>query len=227
VREALRTGALAALAAALLPLTGCAGGASPAEEVPVADVSIHDDDGLTNGAVLSTPYTVPRVPLVDTAGHRYDLATDARRPLTLVFFGYTNCPDVCQVVLATIASALTRLDDAERAKVGMVFVTTDPARDTPGVLRSYLDRFDPGFQGLSGGLARIKRVGTALGVAIEKGQPLASGGYDVAHGTAVVGMLPGGHAPYVWTQGTSASGLADDLTDVLHGSVRRRDGAGG
>ena len=53
----------------------------------------------------------------------------ATRPLTLVFFGYTHCPDVCQVVMANIASAMTRLDPSQRSRVGMVFVTTDPVRD--------------------------------------------------------------------------------------------------
>jgi protein SCO1/2 len=123
------------------------------------------------------------------------------------------------MVMATIASSLTRLDAAHRRSVGMLFVTTDPARDTAPVLRSYLDRFDPHFTGLTGELSRIKRLGTALGVPVAKGRRLASGGYDVNHGTQVVGMLPGGRAPFVWTAGTSPSGLADDVTAILDDEV--------
>ena len=154
----MRSRALASLTAVLaLLLAGC-GGQSPGAEGPVANLSVHDDDGI-NGVVLPRPYDVPSVPLEDADGATYDLATDATKPLTLVFFGYTHCPDICQVVMANIASSLTRLDDAQKAKVQMVFVTTDPARDDVATLRSYLDRFDPSFDGLTGDLAKIVELG--------------------------------------------------------------------
>ncbi|QWZ10273.1 SCO family protein [Nocardioides panacis] len=214
----MRSRTLASMTAVLaLLLAGC-GGQSPGAEGPVADVSIHDDDGL-NGIVLPTPYRVPSVPLEDADGATYDLATDATKPLTLVFFGYTHCPDICQVVMANIASSLTRLDDAQRAKVQMVFVTTDPARDDVATLRSYLDRFDPSFDGLTGDLAKIVELGTAFDVEIAKGKKLASGGYDVAHGTQIIGLLPDHRAPFVWTQGTDPSTLADDITTILDDKV--------
>lgn len=208
----------AAVVFGLLALSGCAG-RTLTQDAPVADVSAHDGDALAHGAVLPTPYHVPSVPLTGTDGRSHDLARDAHSPLTLVFFGYTSCPDVCRLVMATIASGLTRLDASHRGRVDMAFVTTDPARDTPRVLRSYLDRYDPRFIGLTGSLRRIKRVGTAMGVPIAQGRRLASGGYDVNHGTQVVGMLPDGRAPFVWTAGTSPGGLADDLTAILDHEV--------
>ena len=199
-------------------LAGCGGQASSTPQAPVADVRIDDPDGL-NGAVLPTPYDAATVTLRDTEGAAYDLATDPRKPLTLVFFGYTHCPDICQVVMADIASALVRLDPARRAKVGMVFVTTDPARDSGPVLRTYLDRFDPEFQGLTGPLPAVVRAGAAFDVLIEKGKRLPSGGYDVGHGTQVLGLLPDATAPYVWTEGTSPTDLAADITTILDGKV--------
>jgi protein SCO1/2 len=212
-----RTAAAALLAVlALLPLAGC--GSRPADEGPVANVTMHDDDGL-NGVVLPTPYRVPDVRLDRASGGRYDLRTDANDPLTLVFFGYTNCPDICQVVMANIASSLTRLDPADRAKVAMVFVTTDPARDTGPVLRSYLSRFDRSFDGLTGDLASIVRVGRAFDVQIAKGRRLPSGGYDVEHGTQVVGVLPDGRAPFVWTEGTDPAALTADIRTILDDKV--------
>jgi protein SCO1/2 len=177
-----------------------------------------DTDGL-RGVVLPRPYRVPHASLVDTSGRRFDLAAETTKPLTLVFFGYTHCPDVCQVVMATIASALVRLDDDERSQVAMVFVTTDPARDTARVLRGYLDRFDPAFEGLTGDLPAIVRLGDALHVPIEGGRRLASGGYDVAHGTDVLGVLPDDRTPFLWRQGTDPAGLADDLTKILDDKV--------
>jgi len=202
---------------AALVLGGCGGG-GVASQSPVADVSMHDDDGL-NGAVLPRPYALPAVTLRDTGDRPYDLAARASRPLTLVFFGYTHCPDVCQVVMANIASALTRLDADQRARVSMVFVTTDPARDNAATLRSYLGRFDPSFVGLTGPLPRIVRLGRSVGVYIEKGQKLPSGGYDVTHGTQVIGVLPDGKAPFVWTEGTSPAQLAGDVTRILDDKV--------
>ncbi len=214
----MRSRALASMTAVLaLLLTGC-GGQSPGAEGPIANLSVHDDDGL-NGVVLPRPYDVPSVPLEDADGATYDLATDATKPLTLVFFGYTHCPDICQVVMANIASSLTRLDDAQKAQVQMVFVTTDPARDDVATLRSYLDRFDPSFDGLTGDLAKIVELGSAFDVEIAKGKKLASGGYDVAHGTQIIGLLPDRRAPFVWTQGTDPSTLADDITTILDDKV--------
>ncbi|HYO40170.1 MAG TPA: SCO family protein [Nocardioidaceae bacterium] len=210
--------ALAGLLLGLPAVSGCASQA-PAATGPVADVSMPaDTDGL-NGVVLPRPYRVPVTRLVDTTGAPLDLATDARKPLTLVFFGYTNCPDICQAVMAGIASALVRLDAGQRAQVDVVFVTTDPARDDEETLRAYLDRFDPSFTGATGRLDRIVRVASALAVPIEKGRRLASGGYDVTHGTQVLGLLPGGRAPFVWPESTDPAALADDITTILDDKV--------
>jgi protein SCO1/2 len=97
----------------------------------------------------------------------------------------------------------------------MLFVTTDPARDDPATLRRYLDRFDPGFEGLTGDLQRIVDVGESLGVAIEKGAKLPSGGYEVAHGTQIVAVDDRDRSPIVWTEGTSPDHLAEDLAALL------------
>ena len=210
--------ALTALAAVcVLSLAGC-GGTQQDSGGPVTNVSIQDDDGL-HGVVLPRPYAVPAVTLADAARQPYDVATDVSKPLTLVFFGYTHCPDICQLVMADIASALTRLDAGQRRQVDMLFVTTDPARDDAAALRTYLDRFDPSFAGLTGDLSTIVRLGKAFGVFIEKGEKLPSGGYDVNHGTQVVGVLPDRRAPFVWTQGTPPSDLADDISAILDDKV--------
>jgi protein SCO1/2 len=202
-------GALAILFSGLL--AGCGG-----TDGRVATVRDLDDDQRYHGAWLDRPYTVPDLALTDTAGKRYTIADDPAA-LTLVFFGYTNCPDVCQVVMSTIASAVTRLEPAERRQVQVAFVTTDPARDTRVALRGYLDRFDPRFVGLTGPLARIDALGRPLGVYIKKGQRLPSGGYEVDH-TASVTAVRDGRAPLVWTQGTSPTEMAADIHRLLQES---------
>jgi len=171
-------------------------------------------DGM-HGAVLTDPYVVPDVELTATDGEPFSLTGDTTAPVTLVFFGYTHCPDICQIVMADIASALTRLDEADRDSVEVLFVTSDPARDDPATLREYLDRFDPRFEGLTGNLATIVEAATALGVPIEKGAKMPSGGYEVTHGTQIVAIDESDRSPLVWTEGTSAALLAEDLDLLL------------
>lgn len=193
-------------------LLGACGGQQP-EGPPVAQVSVQEDG--YHGAALEDPYVASDVTLTDTHGRRYSLVADSSEPLTLVFFGYTSCPDVCSVVMADVASAMTRLEPADRRKVGMLFVTSDPARDDPATLRRYLDRFDPSFEGLTGDLDAITKAAGSLGVPIERGEKLPSGGYEVGHGAQVVAMRDDGRAPLVWTAGTSAEQMATDIARLL------------
>ncbi len=200
-----------ALAATLLAavITGCGGGTEP-----VATIRDGDDDGL-HGALLVEQYVVPDLPLSDTDGQPFSLVTDTDKPLTLVFFGYTHCPDICPLTMANVASAVARLTDQQRAQLDVVVVTTDPARDDEPTLRAWLDRFDPDFIGLTGPLPRITKIGDAMGVAIEKGRKLPSGGYEVEHGTPLVAVDSRDRSPVVWTQGFSPADLAEDLAALL------------
>jgi protein SCO1/2 len=199
----------AVLAVVVLALSGCGASRDPD---PVAGLTGSDDHGF-HGAYLDTPYVVPDLSLTDTSGKPYSLAA-APAPLKVVFFGYTKCPDVCQVVMSTIASAVTRLDAAQRDRVQVVFVTTDPARDTGAVLRAYLDRLDPAFVGLTGDLRRIIDLAEPLKVFIEQGAKLPSGGYDVTHTTEVFGVS-GNQARVAWGQDTSPSAMAADIIKLL------------
>jgi protein SCO1/2 len=198
----------ALLAVAALALTGCGGAA---DDPPVSVVS--SDNGDYHGTHLDDPYVVPDVTLSDDDGAPYSLAKDPA-PLKVVFFGYTNCPDICQAVMSTIASAVTRLDADQRNQVRVVFVTTDPARDTGPALRSYLARFDPDFTGVTGDLQQIIALGDPLKVYVDKGQKLPSGGYEVDHSTYVFGVT-GDRAQTVWTQGTSPAAMAADIIKLL------------
>jgi protein SCO1/2 len=110
---------------------------------------------------------------------------------------------------------MTRLSDSDRARVDVVYVTTDPARDTEQVLRDYLDRLDPEFIGLTGDLDDIVAVGKPLGVGVTHGERLPSGGYDVVHGTTVTGIDAHDEAPIYWPQETSAAEYADDIHQLL------------
>jgi protein SCO1/2 len=169
--------------------------------------------------VLTSPYTLGRATLTSSSGDPLRLPDDLDHPLTLLFFGYTSCPDICLAVMADLASTMTRLDPEEADQVGMLFVTSDPARDDPATLRRYLDRFDPRFEGATGPLDAIVELGRSVKVPVEHGERLPTGGYAVSHGTAVLGVLADGTVPVVWTEGTSPAKIAEDLHTILTDGV--------
>lgn len=186
-------------------VTGCA----------QADTS---DQGELGGTELTSPWVAADVALTDTAGEPYSLASDADKSLTLVFFGYSKCPDICQMVMGNITSALTRVDESVADDVDVVFVTTDPARDTERALGRYLERFDPGFIGLTGSLADIEEAADSFHVAFEVEDKLPSGGYDVTHGTQVFALSPDGEVNRYWSQDVSSQQLAQDISLLVEDS---------
>ena len=188
--------ALAALGAAcVLTLSACGSGS----DLPFA------------GTTLDPVYVVPDVPLTDTEGEAFSLAADTDKRLTLVFFGYTRCEDICPAVLSRLASSLTRLDDEQRSQVDVVMVSSDPDHDTPAVLRDYLDRFDPTFIGATADLDTTVEVGRALAVGIDRDDP---GG----HTTQIMGVDIADEAPVYWGQDTTPAQFASDISTLLEDS---------
>ena len=168
-----------------------------------------------NGTPLDPPAEVAATPLVDTDGSAYSLVDDTDKDLTLVFFGYTNCPDICGQVMATLAGTLARLDDGAKERLDVVFVTTDPARDTEPVVEEYVDAFDPSIIGLTGGLDDIVAVGKSLYVGVDQGEKLPSGGYDVTHGTRVMAIDSDDQTHVMWDHDVSQAQLAHDVLMLL------------
>lgn len=173
-------------------------------------------DTAFNGRRLDNTWPASPIALTDTSGAPYSLATNTEsHKLTLVFFGYTHCPDFCPLVMNNIAAAFNRLDNSDRADTGMVFVTSDPARDTGPVLRRYLDGYNKDFVGLTGSLSAITKVGAPFHVYISSGRLLPSGGRDLGgHSTFVLG-LENGKAMAIWQESTSATEFASDIHTLL------------
>jgi len=193
----------------LVLLAGC--GSTSGSGAPVTGISRSDDDGY-HGILLDQAYDVPAMALTNAEGEPFDLADQPRR--TLVFFGYTSCPDICQVVMSTIASAMAKLTPAEQKQLEVAFITTDPTRDTGPVLRTYLDRFNPEFVGVTGSLDQIDTLAQPMDIFIKHGRKLPSGGYEVNHSTVVVSVRRGA-GDLVWTGATSPSDMAEDLHKIL------------
>ena len=94
------------------------------------------------GGLVTPPLPKPRFVLTDTSGAPFDFWNRTQGSVTLLFFGYTNCPDQCPMHMANIGVALKKLPPGVAGQVKLVFVTTDPARDTRAELRRWLDSFD-------------------------------------------------------------------------------------
>jgi protein SCO1/2 len=162
----------ALLLATGLLLTGCGasadGDSAEHDHTAGAPAVVEAPEDQYAGLDLSEPYRRPSFTLTDTTGAAYDFAAATSGRPTLLFFGYTNCPDVCPTTMADVAVALRGLDPALVESMQVVFVTTDPTTDTPEVLGEYLDRFDAdlatSFVGLTGDQGTIDQAQLSAGV---------------------------------------------------------------
>jgi protein SCO1 len=180
VRGRLRP-ALAALSLSVVLLCGCGAEATGDADQQAgghdhsdAPAAVEGPEDRFAGLDLAEPYRRPQFTLTDTTGATFDFrAATSGRP-TLLFFGYTNCPDVCPTTMADVAVALRGMDAALLEDLQVVFVTTDPAVDTPEVLGEYLARFDADlpvpFTGLTGDQAQIDQAQLSTGVPLAEDQ---------------------------------------------------------
>ena len=117
---------------------------------------------------------------LDTAGGKLSLQ-DYRGKVVLIYFGYTFCPDVCPPALAAMAQALSALTPEEQKRVGGIFVSVDPERDTPEVLKVYAPFFHPGITGATGSPEQIAEIARRYGVVYMKQKPVDDRPYAVDH----------------------------------------------
>jgi protein SCO1/2 len=172
--------------------------------------------------VQITGRSSPIEPAVAAVGGPFRLEDQNGKPVTdqdlkgrpfLVFFGYTHCPDVCPTTLFEISEVMKTLGkDADRT--GAVFITVDPERDTPTVMKDYLSNFDPHLRGLTGDPAAVSAATKAYRVYAKK-VPLKDGDYTMDHTAVVYLMDKDGHfiAPFNLKQTPQAA--ADQLRGYL------------
>jgi cytochrome oxidase Cu insertion factor (SCO1/SenC/PrrC family) len=144
---------------------------------------------------------------------------DFRGQYMLVFFGFTNCPDICPIELQTISDALDQLDAKQSAKVTPIFITVDPARDTPDALRSYVANFHPRLVALTGSPEAVGTVAKSYRVFYAKATganaPSDPAAYILDHSAVVYLMGPKGEYVAHFSPGTTAQAMAEDLRDRL------------
>ena len=168
-------------------------------------------DATYRGGLVTPPLPKPRFVLTDTSGAPFDFWQRTQGSVTLLFFGYTYCPDQCPMHMTNLGAALKKMPAGISDQVKLVFVTTDPARDTPVELRRWLDLFDRRFIGLTESEAAIEAVQRAAGVAPAQKTGLANGNYAVAHANFVLAYSKDNLAHLVYPGGVSKDDWVHDL----------------
>jgi protein SCO1/2 len=175
-----------------------------------------------DGDVLAEPITLTAadssVSFRSTAGTQTTLARAGQGKLMLLYFGYTHCPDVCPTTMADLGEAIKQLPSQEQFHTQVVFVTSDPARDTPPVLKSWLSNFDTGlpvrFLGLTASISQIDQVAKSLGVPLSPPVKNPDGSITVEHGAQTLAFLHD-KASLLWLAGTTSTQYAHDIAALL------------
>jgi protein SCO1/2 len=172
------------------------------------------------GDVLDPPVALPASagPFTTTAGGSTTLGQLQNGKLLLVFFGYTHCPDVCPTTMADVGQALRESDPNVRAATEVAFVTSDPVRDTPNVMKTWLSNFDTGlpnkFVGLTASTTLIDSTAKKVGVPLEPPVKQKNGTWTVDHGAQLL-AFQNGQAHVLWLSGTTVADYKHDLTQLV------------
>jgi protein SCO1/2 len=171
---------------------------------------------LATGTLLTPSRELKDFSLIDQQGRPFGVA-NLRGHWSLMFFGYTNCPDFCPTTLATLAAMEKRLRAAKAALIPQViFVSVDAKRDTPTQLAKYVPYFDPGFIGLTAvDQPSIEALAKNLGVAVVIQPAAADGNYTVDHSGAIFVLDPGGRITAILTGPFNVTALQGDFQRIV------------
>nr|WP_238361418.1 copper chaperone PCu(A)C [Actinopolymorpha pittospori] len=208
----------AALLATAALLAGCGGHAPSTESGGAAAVVQRSGSSLTpeNGfvALPDDGEQPPSQSFTTVDGRAWTFDSVPNGHLTLLYYGYTRCPDVCPTTMADLAATMGSLSRAERARISVVMISTDPKRDTDSQLKSWLGQFDPSFVGISAPIQEVVTSAHRYGVGVEPPK-VTKGDYEVSHGAQVVALRPGGHQIGYFQAGTSVQNYVEELPRLL------------
>jgi protein SCO1/2 len=177
---------------------------------------------LESGTFLPVPKVIADFQLVDTAGAPATAATLRGHP-TLVFFGFTHCPDVCPTTLALLADVQKQVarQDGRLAGLKVALISVDPERDTPAELGRYIAAFGGDLIGLTGSAPEIVNVSRSFGVASAR-VDLGGGNYTMDHSATIFALDSGGRVIAIFTppfRGAALKGDLDRLAPQLAGGL--------
>lgn len=193
----------------------------------VAACTGGDDDSGTGdvqymGAIVTPPIEKPDAILMDEDGQPFDLRKETEGYVTLLYVGYTHCPDICPTHLYEISEAFKKLDPDIRKQTKVVFATADPERDTPEQLKQYLDTFDPEFIGLTGTRDLMDQFQLALGIQPATRTDLGGGNYAVNHAAYVMAFTKDNYAYTVYPSGMGQKEWLNDLPLLVKKGFRSK-----
>jgi protein SCO1 len=167
---------------------------------------------LISGTALGEQATpISEFELVDHSGKRLD-SERLRGHWTFVFFGYTHCPDICPGTLATLDKAMDEIDSRNDEKdVQVLFISVDPARDSPQRLKEYVHYFNADFMGATGEDGEVSRFALSLGIPYAKVPSSQADGYLVDHGASILLIGPSARLEAVFSQPHDPHKLAQDF----------------
>jgi protein SCO1 len=171
---------------------------------------------LATGTYLSPSRSLPDFSLIDQHGQTFGSA-NLRGSWSMLFFGYTNCPDFCPTTLATLAALEKRLRATAALRPRVIFVSVDAQRDTPEQLAKYVPYFDPEFIGLTAAnQPAIQELATQFGVGVII-TPKADGTYTVDHTTEILVLDPEGRLTAILTGPFNVDNLQADFQRIVAG----------
>lgn len=168
-----------------------------------------------HGVLVPNRQAPPPLHLADAQGRVFDLAAQRGRP-TFIFFGYTHCPDACPTTLSDWARARALLG-SKGSNVHFVFVSVDPARDTPDVAQRYARQFDSTFTGLVASPVQLDSIKTAWGFMVERDEMpgMKAGEYGVTHPAGVYFIDGDGIMKFVFAPGSKPAEIASDIGRLM------------
>jgi protein SCO1/2 len=202
-----RSTTLIALAAVAAAIVGAVIALSLRDDA--AGTSAAPRPSLAAGTQLPKPRALQDFRLTDIDGQPVTLAALRGQP-SLLFFGFTQCPDVCPTTLAMLARARERARDAQ---LRIIMISVDPERDTPSRLGAYVRAFDPSFTGLTGSVAEVEQLARQLGVAAVR-VPRPGGDYTIDHSAALLWLDREARLTTIFTPPFNIDALARDFTTL-------------
>ncbi|MCH8254614.1 MAG: SCO family protein [Gemmatimonadetes bacterium] len=163
------------------------------------------------GWIVDDPLPKADFTLESMNGGDFSFLKETEGFVTLLFFGYTYCPDICPLHMANISAVLRKLTPDVANQIKVVFVTTDPERDTPERMREWLGHFDRKFVGLRGTLDEVNAIQASIGLGAAFREEMPSGDYGMAHAAQVLAYTTDNRAHVMYAFGTRQEDWAHDL----------------
>ena len=182
----------------------------------VAIVTLSAKPYSFHGTLIEPPLPVGDFVLQTANNGAFRLSNNDEK-ITLLFFGYISCPDVCPTTLAEFKQVYDILGDKTQ-NVRFVMITADPERDTATKLTEYVSFFNPAFIGLSGEREDLEKVWKQFSVYVEKQETTSAAGYMVSHTSSVFVLDQDNNLRLTFPYGTPAKDIAEDLKELLQQS---------